>query len=70
MCFWGQRKSFSHRVPLTLPVLKINSKTARTADMLWCLRALGPATQDLIQNSELRGMVAVFLARALSQGKQ
>lgn len=58
--------SFSPRVPLMLPVLKINGKTDRTADMLWCLRALGSATQDLIQSSELRGMVAIFLAGAKS----
>lgn len=54
--------SFSLRVPLTLPVLKINSKTDRTADVLCCLRTLGLATQDLIQNSELCGMAAIFLA--------
>lgn len=70
MCFWGHRMCFSHRVPLTLPVLKMNSETARTAAVLCCLTALGSATQDLIQSTELRGVVAVLLARALSQGKQ
>lgn len=53
--------SFSPRVPLMLPVLKINGKTDRTADTLGCLRALGSATQELIQNNELPGMVAVSL---------
>jgi len=54
----------SLRVPLLLPVLKINGKTYRAASVLCCLRTLGIATQDLIQNSELRGKVFVFLAGA------
>lgn len=54
------------RVPLVLPVLKINGKTDRTADTLCCHRALGSATQDLILSSELPGVVAVFLVGAKS----
>lgn len=54
------------RVPLVLPVLKINGKTDRTADTLCCHRALGSATQDLILSSELSGVVAVFLVGAKS----
>lgn len=42
--FWGQRMSFSLRVPLTLPMLKINTKTDRTAGVLCCLKTLGSAT--------------------------
>lgn len=49
--------SFSPRVPLMLPVLKINGKTDRTADTLCCLRALGSATQDATRSCELPGRV-------------
>lgn len=70
MCIWGQRMSFSLRIPLTLPVLKINGKIDRTADVHCCLRTLGSATQDVIQNSELCGIVTVFLAGAKIVGKR
>lgn len=65
----GHRMSFSLSVPLTLPVLKINGKTDRTADVLCCLRTLESAAQNLIHNSQLRGIIAVFLAGARSCGK-
>lgn len=42
MCFWGQRMSFSPRVPLTLPVLKI---TVKLTGLLMCFAILGPWDQ-------------------------
>lgn len=50
--------SFSLRVPLTLPVLKINSKTDRIADVLCYLGTLRSTSPD----AELHGMVAVLQA--------